>query len=58
MRASGRANLGIAALVVLVLALGFVGYRYSQYGQPGRPAAGAPAQADEKPPGAYNARPR
>lgn len=54
---SNRATLGIGAIVVLILAVGFFAYRFTQYGQPSAPAPGQAAQVDQKPPNAYNSRP-
>ncbi|WP_375459930.1 hypothetical protein [uncultured Enterovirga sp.] len=58
MSTSKRANLGIAALSILVLVVAFVGYRYTQYGRAEAPAPGQPANVDQKPPEAYKPRPQ
>jgi hypothetical protein len=55
---SSRVNAGLAAIVVLLLAVGFFGYRFSQYGQVSAPAPGQAAQVDQKPPDAYKPRPQ
>lgn len=55
---SKRANIGVAALAVLLSVVGFLGYRFTQYGQASAPGAGEPAMADQKPAGAYHSRPQ
>jgi hypothetical protein len=57
MQRSTGTNIGLAALVILLLAVGFFGYRFTQYGQVSTPAAGDAAKTDQKPPDAYKPRP-
>lgn len=57
MQLAKRANIWLAAVVVLILAVGFFGYRFSQNGQVGTPAPGEAAKTDQKPPDAYKPRP-
>jgi hypothetical protein len=58
MRASKRANVGLAVLVALIVALAFFGYRFSHYGQVSAPGPGEPAKVDQKPPETYKPRPQ
>lgn len=58
MTTSKRANIGVAALAVLIALFVFVGYRFTQYGQAGAPAAGEAVKVDQKPPEAYKPRPQ
>jgi hypothetical protein len=58
MHARQSVGVGVALIAVLILALGFFGYRFSQYGQVSAPAPGQAAKVDQKPPETYKPRPQ